>query len=320
MMKAKYFAIAGVIALSIFAAGCGTNSGEVMETTDQVTVAPPTETPTPTATPKPTETPTPTPTPVPEDKNVIGTKTDTAQRVAITNNTGAPVTAIYVRPTIEESDEWGTDLVNGAFTLAAGDESDYYIEKDAKDEAGNKIATYDIRIDFAEEAGRNENYFRNLPLATISKLSLTTQDFEGSTVPYAVYTIGDSTQEVSTLNAAKERMGIAADTPADIPETPSAGNAEAADSPEPSYSQSSSSGVEFVEEDGVNYYSGGASGDLEGYVGGGIGSFQSAYGLPVNCYDESANGGGIFYDYGDFTVETQFDYDGNEYIANITYN
>ncbi len=319
-MKIKYFAVAGVIALSIFAAGCGTNSEDVMESTEQITVAP-TETPTPTATPKPTETPTPSPTPIPEDKNVIGTKTDTAQRVAIINDTGAAVTAIYVRPTVEDSDEWGTDLVNGAFTLAAGDESDYYVEKDAKDEAGNKIATYDVRIDYDAESGRNENYFRNLPLSTISKLSLTTQEVEGNTVPYAVYTIGESTQEVSTLNAAKERMGLSVDTPADT--TTEAGSAAAETQSETETTETPStdtSGVEFTEENGSNYYSGGAGNDLESYIGGGIGSFQSAYGLPVNCYDESGNGGGIFYDYGDFTVETQFDNDGNEYIANVTYN
>ncbi len=46
-------------------------------------------------------------------KNVIGDKTSTASKLILVNGTGAAVKGLYIRPTTDDDDDWGTELING---------------------------------------------------------------------------------------------------------------------------------------------------------------------------------------------------------------
>src|SRR5699024_12367103 len=97
-------------------------------------------------------------------------------------------------------DEWGSDLIDGLFTLADGDQAVYYFEP----ESGSGV-TYDIRITYTEE-GRNECFFRDLPLASISQITLRMDGRGEDSIPYATYMTSTGSREVSTLNEVKQRL------------------------------------------------------------------------------------------------------------------
>ena len=66
-------------------------------------------------------------------------------------------------------------------------------------------------ITFSDEE-QNDCFFRQLPLLTISQLSLC-MDGEGEDgIPYATYLTSGSTKEVSTLKDVKARLGIEDDS------------------------------------------------------------------------------------------------------------
>ena len=144
-------------------------------------------------------------------KNVMGTKSETTTSIVFTNKMNSTISAIYVRPTRDDGDDsdetWGSDLVNGKFTLASNDKAVYYMEKSQKDDNGDTATSFDVRITFSDE-DQNECFFRQLPLLTISQLSLC-MDGEGEDgIPYATYLASGSTKEVSTLKDVKARLGI----------------------------------------------------------------------------------------------------------------
>ena len=135
-MKKRYLILAGMLVMAVAAAGCGKKQG----TQETVQTSP---TPTPEATKAPEVVNMQTST---EDDitNIMGEKTDTASKVVFVNSTGDDIAAIYVRPhvsddTDDSDDTWGSDLVNGKFTLKDKDKALYYYNKDQKDSDGSVL-------------------------------------------------------------------------------------------------------------------------------------------------------------------------------------
>lgn len=94
------------------------------------------------------------------------------------------------------------------------------MEKSQKDDNGDTATSFDVRITFSDEE-QNECFFRQLPLLTISQLSLC-MDGEGEDgIPYATYLASGSTKEVSTLKDVKARLGIEDDSESDSDSTDS---------------------------------------------------------------------------------------------------
>ena len=170
-MKKRYLILAGILAASMLAAGCGKKNSVAPEQKVEATVTP---TVTEAAKTDVVEMQTST-----DDtaniKNVMGTKSETTTSIVFTNKMGSAISAIYVRPTRDDGDDsdetWGSDLVNGKFTLADKDKAVYYMEKSQKDDDGNAVTSFDVRITFSDEE-QNECFFRKLPLvcALISHL------------------------------------------------------------------------------------------------------------------------------------------------------
>ena len=191
-MKKRYLILAGILAASMLAAGCGKKNSVAPEQKVEATVTP---TVTEAAKTDVVEMQTST-----DDtaniKNVMGTKSETTTSIVFTNKMGSAISAIYVRPTRDDGDDsdetWGSDLVNGKFTLADKDKAVYYMEKSQKDDDGNAVTSFDVRITFSDEE-QNECFFRKLPLLTISQLSFC-MDGEGEDgIPYATYLASGST-------------------------------------------------------------------------------------------------------------------------------
>ena len=197
-MKKRYLILAGILAASMLAAGCGKKNSVAPEQKVEATA-------TPTVTEAAKTDVVEMQTSADETaniKNVMGTKSETTTSIVFTNKMNSTISAIYVRPTRDDGDDsdetWGSDLVNGKFTLASNDKAVYYMEKSQKDDNGDTATSFDVRITFSDEE-QNECFFRQLPLLTISQLSLC-MDGEGEDgIPYATYLASGSTKEVSTL-------------------------------------------------------------------------------------------------------------------------
>ena len=206
-MKKRYLILAGILAASMLAAGCGKKNSVAPEQKVEATA-----TPTVTEAAKTDVVEMQTSTDETANiKNVMGTKSETTTSIVFTNKMNSTISAIYVRPTRDDGDDsdetWGSDLVNGKFTLASNDKAVYYMEKSQKDDNGDTATSFDVRITFSDE-DQNECFFRQLPLLTISQLSLC-MDGEGEDgIPYATYLASGNTKEVSTLKDVKARLGI----------------------------------------------------------------------------------------------------------------
>lgn len=310
MIRKKYLAAAGVLAVTILAAGCGKKN-------DTASVVQ--------ATPTPTEETAVSPTPTPElvnmeetvEKNVMGEKTSTASKVTIVNQTGSEIAAIYIRETPsddadeEEADEWGDDLVNGMFTLKSGDNAVYYYEKPKSDST-----TYDIRITYTDE-DKNECFFRKLPLTTIKQITLRMDGKDEDAIPYATYMTANSTKEISTLNDVKKRLGLDTDEDSDsVTPTPT----ETPDSsdnstPSPTATPSDNDNDTPDTDDPTNS----TIQTAEKYIGMSIDDLAAAVGDSQSSEydDDSATGTTGYYYYSDFTVSTSVDEDGNEIVTGV---
>lgn len=110
-MKKRYLILAGILAASMLAAGCGKKSSVAPEQKVEATVTP---TVTEAAKSDVVEMQTST-----DDtaniKNVMGTKSETTTSIVFTNKIDSTISAIYVRPTRDDGDDsdetWGSDLV-----------------------------------------------------------------------------------------------------------------------------------------------------------------------------------------------------------------
>ena len=346
-MKKRYLILAEILAAGMLTAGCGKQNSVAPEQKVEATV-------TPTATEaaksdvvemqKSTDD-------TANIKNVMGTKSNTTTSIVFTNKMGSTISAIYVRPTRDDGDDsdetWGSDLVNGKFTLASNDKAVYYMEKDQKDDDGNAVTSFDVRITFSDE-DQNECFFRQLPLLTISQLNLC-MDGEGEDgIPYATYLTTGNTKEISTLKDVKARLGIeddssesdssdstdsssmdsndsesssdSSDNGNDTDNTDSTGNTDSTDdssAPDPTSAPSSSS-------DAPDPTSAPSSDDdpasvAEGYIGESIADLENACGSPngSDYQDEPESGKTGYYYYDTFTVSTTFDDNGNEVVSGV---
>lgn len=338
MMKKKITLLAGLLAVTLLAAGCGKkNDTPVQE-------VPVTATPTPEVPKKEGElVDMQQSTGEDEIKNVLGTKTQTAAKLVLVNRTGDAVESVYIRQHPEDEDyddeEWGEDLVKGRFVLADGDKAVYYYEKSAAKE-------FDVRVVY-KDAERYENYFRKLPLSAITQLTLRMDGKGEEALPFATYLKPGSKREISTLNEVKRRLGLLGDdedsgeedsententenpdseNPADG-DTQNPGGSDT-DTPEPDDNGTGGStepGDDNGGDDGSGDNGGGSSpvSTAEGYIGQSVDSLYGALGQPSGSdYQEEPETGktGYHYYYVDgtaFTVSTTVDENGNEIVAGV---
>ena len=223
-MKKRYLILAGLLVMTVAAAGCGKK-----KTTETAPVEV-TATPTPEVT-KAVDMVDMQQTADEDIKNIMGEKTSTASKIVFVNNTGDDIQSLYIRTHVDEDSEdydadedggWGDDLINGMFTLTDKDKALYYMQtantqtsgtqtSDTQTTSNKSTASYDIRIAYADE-DKNECFFRDIPLGTISQITLCMDGTDDDAIPYAKYLTGTSTKEVSTLDAVKERLGITDDS------------------------------------------------------------------------------------------------------------
>lgn len=341
-MKKRYLIFAGILAASMFAAGCGNKPSVAPEQKVEATATPAvTEAPKSDVVEMKTAT---------DDtaniKNVMGTKSETTTSIVFTNKMGSTISAIYVRPTRDDGDDsdetWGSDLVNSKFTLADNDKAVYYMEKDQKDDNGDTATSFDVRITFSDEE-QNECFFRQLPLTAISQISLC-MDGEGEDgIPYATYLTSGSTKEVSTLKDVKARLGIEDDSTdsgsdsTDVTPTPSAddenGNSDGSDNSDSKDNSDSTPSADSTSNqpsaDPTSAPSDNNNGDnnsgddlasvAAGYIGQSMSALESACGSPngSDYEDEPESGKTGYYYYDTFTVSTTFDDDGNEVVSGV---
>lgn len=323
-MKKRYMILGGLLALTVFAAGCGKDKEEAPKV--EITV-----------------------TPTPQEKkeelvdmqkstddidaiaNVIGTKTATASRFVILNKTGADIASINIRPHTEDEDAgWGDDLVNGKFVLKNNDKAVYYYDKNAKDDEGKTVTSYDVRI-FYTDTDRYECYFRDLPFGKIKQLTLRMDGTGDDALPFATYLSEGSTKEYSTLNDVKKRVGM---TDSQYDED---SDSEASDSQDSNSDDSTQADPTPTPDGGSTDNPGdgsdnggddGSSGEdpiamAESYIGQSLDALKGACGDPSGSdyQDEPETGktGYHYYTIGDstFTVSTTVDENGNEIVAGV---
>ena len=322
-MKKRYVILAALLVTALAAAGCGKKKTEDTGKDGQVTVAPAKNTDTASS----------------DDsslvdmqksddadiKNVIGDKTSTASRLILVNGTGAAVKGLYIRPTTDDDDDWGTELINGLFTLNDGDKALYYYEPDEKDADGNAVTSYDIRITYEDE-DYTDCYFRKLPLKTISKITLHMDGTAEDGIPYATYLTGTSKTETSTLSEVMARLGLddsedsseddsqetdTAPTPTSAPQQ-SGPTAAPTSAPQPTSTPDNSGGSNTAPDDS-------SADKAKQYIGQPLSSLVAALGEANGSdYENEPETGETGYHYYDsFTVSTTVDDSGNEVVAGV---
>ena len=344
-MKKRYLILAGLLALTLAAAGCGKKKE------------------TETAPVEASATPTPEVTKVVDMvdmqqttddlniKNIMGEKTATASKVIFVNDTGDDVEAVYIRKHIEdgddEEDSWGDDLINGRFIFGDEEKALYYFQANAAGESNKMTVSYDIRITYTEE-GKNECFFRDIPLGTISQITLCMDGEDEDAIPYAKYLTGSSKKETSTLDDVKKRLGLMdGDSMYDDPqndlddqETSSdsdpdssdgsgqntddnGGYHEPADSEDPGTTEDPGDSEDPGDTQPTEPENPGGGDDLisvaEQYIGQSLGALEGACGSPQGSSyeDDPETGKTGFHYYSNFTVSTTVDENGNEIVAGI---
>ena len=340
-MKKRYLILAGVLALTVAAAGCGKKQNTETQQPVQASA-----TPTPEITKAVVDMQQNT-----DDsdiKNVMGEKTSTASKVIFVNETGDDIQSVYIRTHVDESssdyddDEdggWGDDLINGMFTLTDKDKALYYFDASASGNSTKSTASYDIRIAYTDE-DKNECFFRDLPLGTISQITLCMDGTDDDAIPYAKYITGSSTNEVSTLNDVKKRLGLLDDSEdsdsSDSVDTSAASDSSNDSSDSGDQNNSSDSGNQDTPQpdnsdddpsDPGNQDDPSDPGDnsddmistAEQYIGQSLDALENACGSPQGSSyeDDPETGKTGFHYYSNFTVSTTVDENGNEIVAGI---
>ena len=344
-MKKRYLILAGLLVMTVAAAGCGKK--KVTETAPVEVTA----TPTPEVT-KAVDMVDMQQTADEDIKNVMGEKTSTASKIVFVNNTGNDIQSLYIRTHVDEDSEdydadedggWGDDLINGMFTLTDKDKALYYMQTANTQTSGTQTtsnkstASYDIRIAYADE-DKNECFFRDIPLGTISQITLCMDGTDDDAIPYAKYLTGTSTKEVSTLDAVKERLGITDDSESESDSTDnsdknSTDNSDSTDSNNSSdQNNNSGNGTGGNSDDPGNGGNSddpgtnddpGDDGDMistaEQYIGQSLDALEGACGSPQGSSyeDDPETGKTGFHYYSNFTVSTTVDENGNEIVAGI---
>ncbi|MDO5135488.1 MAG: hypothetical protein Q4D55_05495 [Eubacteriales bacterium] len=312
-MKKRDLILTGILAAAVLAfAGCGEKEeGETKDKAAQVTVTPQEDTG---ENAKQEDGLVDMQQSTEEDiKNVMGQKTSTASKVVIVNGTGSDVAQIYIRPHAED-DEWGSELVQGMFTLKNGEKALYYLDKGAKDASGSTPVSYDIRIAYTD-AYRSECFFRMIPLQNISRITLRMDGSGESSIPYATYLSGSSQQETSTLSEVKRRLGMTGDSQDDQDEE----EEELSPTPVPVETAAPTPAPEPADDPNNTEPTDPASQTAEGFIGQPLGSLIAACGEPTGSdYENEPETGETGYHYYDtFTVSTTVDENGNEVVAGV---
>ncbi len=246
----------------------------------------------------------------------IGTKTNAAAHVILINQTNDEISSIYIRaalPEGDDSDEWGDELLKGSFTLPNNDKCVYYYDTGLKDDYGNKVTKYDIRVGYADE-DKDEYFFRRIPLTAIKELRLCVDTTGDTAIPYARYMAGNGNREYSTLEEVKKRLGYSLEEE-ELIEDPTPVPEAATQEAEPTQAPAEDTGgdTEVTEEvdvyaDEAKAYIGQSLADLEAAMGGASGE---------EYVDEPETGTTGYHYYDTFTVSTTVDENGNEVVAGV---
>ena len=320
-MKKRYLILTALLVTALAAAGCGKKKTEETPQEAQVTVAPAENTDTANS-----DEGTLVDMQKSEDsdiKNVIGDKTTTASKLIIVNGTGSDIAGIYVRPTSDDDDEWGDELVKGLFTLKSGDKALYYYDKNVKDADGKTVTSFDIRIVYADES-MTDCYFRKLPLTTITQITLKMDGSGDDAIPYATYLTANSKKETSTLNEVKKRLGLDDNSdssdqedaePTDTP-TPTPEAADPTATPVPDNPTADPTATPVPDNPGND---GPTADQAKSYIGQPLSSLIAALGEANGSdYENEPETGETGYHYYDtFTVSTTVDESGNEVVAGV---
>ena len=335
-MKKRYLILAGLLVMTVAAAGCGKKQTAETEPVQA------TATPTPEVT-KAVDMVDMQQTTDEDIKNIMGEKSSTASKIIFVNNTGDDIQSLYIRIHVDEDssdgeddedDGWGDDLINGMFTLTDKDKALYYLPANTQQNANKSTASYDIRIAYTDE-DKNECFFRDIPLGTISQITLCMDGTDEDAIPYAKYLTGTSTKEVSTLDAVKKRLGMDDNSDStDDSDKDSTDNSDSTDSDNNSDNNdnngdngnggnSDDPGNGGNTDDPGNNDNPGNDGDMisiaEQYIGQSLDALESACGSPQGSSyeDDPETGKTGFHYYSNFTVSTTVDENGNEIVAGI---
>ena len=335
-MKKRYLILAGLLVMTVAAAGCGKKQTAETEPVQA------TATPTPEVT-KAVDMVDMQQTTDEDIKNIMGEKSSTASKIIFVNNTGDDIQSLYIRTHVDEDssdgeddedDGWGDDLINGMFTLTDKDKALYYLPANTQQNANKSTASYDIRIAYTDE-DKNECFFRDIPLGTISQITLCIDGTDEDAIPYAKYLTGTSTKEVSTLDAVKKRLGMDDNSDStDDSDKDSTDNSDSTDSDNNSDNNdnngdngnggnSDDPGNGGNTDDPGNNDNPGNDGDMisiaEQYIGQSLDALESACGSPQGSSyeDDPETGKTGFHYYSNFTVSTTVDENGNEIVAGI---
>lgn len=337
-MKKRYLILAGLLVMTVAAAGCGKKQTAETEPVQA------TATPTPEVT-KAVDMVDMQQTTDEDIKNIMGEKSSTASKIIFVNNTGDDIQSLYIRTHVDEDssdseddedDGWGDDLINGMFTLTDKDKALYYLPANTQQNANKSTASYDIRIAYTDEE-KNECFFRDIPLGTISQITLCMDGTDEDAIPYAKYLTGTSTKEVSTLDAVKKRLGMDDNSDStDDSDKDSTDNSDSTDSDNNSDNNddnnngdngnggnSDDPGNGGNTDDPGNNDNPGNDGDMistaEQYIGQSLDALESACGSPQGSSyeDDPETGKTGFHYYSNFTVSTTVDENGNEIVAGI---
>ncbi len=352
-MKKRYLILAGLLVMAVAAAGCGKKQ------TTETKTAQATATPTPEVT-KAADVVDMQQSTDEDIKDVMGEKTATASKVVFVNDTGDAIRSLYIRAHIdedssdnddeEEDDNWGDDLINGMFTLADQGKALYYMQasntQTSDTQTTKSTASYDIRITYTDE-DKNECFFRDIPLGTISQITLCMDGTDDDAIPYAKYLTGTSTKEISTLDAVKKRLGMT-DDDSDSSDDSDTDSTDSSDSENKNNDNTGKGSTDDQNSTGNNSSdnsgnsggtdsgnSGGSTdntgdndnqGDgedmistAEKYIGQSLDSLEGACGSPQGSSyeDDPETGKTGFHYYSNFTVSTTVDENGNEIVAGI---
>lgn len=335
-MKKRYLILAGLLVMTVAAAGCGKKQTAETEPVQA------TATPTPEVT-KAVDMVDMQQTTDEDIKNIMGEKSATASKIIFVNNTGDDIQSLYIRTHVDEDssdseddedDGWGDDLINGMFTLTDKDKALYYLPANTQQNANKSTVSYDIRIAYTDE-DKNECFFRDIPLGTISQITLCMDGTDEDAIPYAKYLTGTSTKEVSTLDAVKKRLGMDDNSDStDDSDKDSTDNSDSTDSDNNSDNNdnngdngnggnSDDPGNGGNTDDPGNNDNPGNDGDMisiaEQYIGQSLDALESACGSPQGSSyeDDPETGKTGFHYYSNFTVSTTVDENGNEIVAGI---
>ena len=323
-MKKRYLILAGLLVMTVAAAGCGKKQTAETEPVQA------TATPTPEVT-KAVDMVDMQQTTDEDIKNIMGEKSSTASKIIFVNNTGDDIQSLYIRTHVDEDssdgeddedDGWGDDLINGMFTLTDKDKALYYLPANTQQNANKSTASYDIRIAYTDE-DKNECFFRDIPLGTISQITLCMDGTDEDAIPYAKYLTGTSTKEVSTLDAVKKRLGMDDNSDStDDSDKDSTDNSDSTDSDNNSDNNDDNNGDNGNggnsddpgnggnTDDPGNNDNPGNDGDMisiaEQYIGQSLDALESACGSPQGSSyeDDPETGKTGFHYYSNFTVST----------------